>query len=121
MKKFTVEKFAETRFLITFNNLNKKSEKISVEFVKCTNSGAKDSRPNLWKKLGYVDEVLNTYWAVDVFAENINTGACRGRYNPTAKLSEDGKRMVLDFSWVLEATEENKEKLLNEIEKRAFN
>ena len=122
MKKFTVEKLAETRFLITFEELNKMNEKIAVEFSKCTNSGTKHSLPYLWKKNGYTNKLLKTYWAVDVFAtEDGGRGACWGRYNPTTKLSEGGKRMVLDFAWVLEATEENGKELLNEIEKRAFN
>lgn len=120
MKKFTVEKIAETRTLVTFRDVTSRSERISVEFVECANSGAKNSLPNLWKKHGYTDKTLGTYWAVSVFAENVDTCVYRECYNPTVKFSEDGKRMVLDFDWVLEATSENRETLLREIEKRAF-
>ena len=121
MTRYTVDILAETRFLITFEAQSKKNEKIAVEFSKCTNSGTKYSLPYLWKKNGYTDKLLETYWSVNVFAtEDGGNGTCYGRYNPTTKIAENGKRMVLDFDWLLEATEENAAKLLHEVERRAF-
>ena len=40
-------------------------------------------------------------------------GRCSGKYNPT---TNDGK---LNFEWLLEATEENQQKIIDEIYRRA--
>jgi hypothetical protein len=63
-------------------------------------------------------EVLyyETHWSISTYVTDTE-GNCYGRYNPQSKISEDGKRTVLNFDWMFEATEENKEKLLNEVYK----
>jgi len=43
---------------------------------------------------------------------------CYGIYNPQSKRSDDGKRNVINFDWIFEATEENKQKLLEEVYNR---
>lgn len=53
----------------------------------------------------------------DVYATD--SAGCWGRYNPTTKLHESGKRLVLDFDWMLPATNENRDKILAEIIRRA--
>ena len=58
--------------------------------------------------------MLETYWSVEVYVTDTE-GTCWGRYNPQTKLSEDKKRLVINFDWMFEATEENKEKILNEV------
>lgn len=107
---YKVEKLAATRELYTFEERNSKGEKIQVEFIKSSGSLAQ-----IWFEKGYTDKLLNTYWSVDVFATQEN-GLCLGKYNPTIK----PRTNKLNFKWVLEATEENKQKLLNEIIKRAY-
>lgn len=107
---YKIDKLAETRELYTFEEKNHKGEKIQVEFVKSSGSLAK-----IWFEKGYTDKLLDTYWSVDVFATEEN-GHCWGKYNPTIKKGE----YKLNFKWVLEATEENKQKILNEIIKRAY-
>lgn len=116
-KEYTSEMRSKTRSYHEFIEPNKKGEKIAFEFIKCENSGGKNSLPYIWKKNGYIDKELKTYWSVDVFATD--TAGCWGRYNTTEKISDDGKRRVLNFDWVLEATEENKQKIIDEIYKRA--
>jgi len=113
-KNYTVEQMAGTRWFYNFTDANKKGEKITVELSKCENSYSINSLPNLWYKHGYIDRVLETYWSVEVYTTDTE-GACWGRYNPQTKLSEDGKRSVINFDWMFEATEENKEKILNEV------
>lgn len=66
---------------------------------------------------GYTPTVLDDWWSVQTFAYDID-GNCYGRYNPTVK--REGTRAVVDFSWKLSATEGNLEKILREIERRAF-
>lgn len=120
MRKYTIEEMAKgRRWYVEFKEKNQLGEKILVEFSYCENSGSAHSLPNMWYKNGYIDRVLENYWSISTFVTELN-GMCRGRYNPQEKKSEDGKRLVIDFDWMLEATEENAAKLLKEVEKRAF-
>ena len=121
MRKYNVEKLGKNRELITFEELNAKGEKIQLELTRCENSGDTHSLPYLWKKDGYTDRVLETWWSIDVYAtEDEGKGACWGLYNPQEKEAEDGKRHVINFDWVFEATEENRQKLIEEVEWLAF-
>lgn len=120
MKKIKVDEMAKnTRWFVTFEELNSKGEQIIIEFSRCTNPGGKNSLPYLWKKNGFINRILENWWSIQVYVTD-SDGRCRGAYNPTSKLSEDGKRMVINFTWMLEATEENAKKLFNEVERLAF-
>lgn len=116
-KEYTTEMRSKTRTYYEFTDPNAKGEKIAFEFIKCENPGGKNSLPYLWNKNGYIDRILETYWSVNTYVTDAN--GCWRRYNPTERISDDGKRLVLDFDWVLEATEENKQKIINEIYRRA--
>lgn len=84
MRKYTVEKMSETRELITFAELNAKGEKIQIELVKGTYSGHNYSLPYLWKKHGYIDRILETYWSITTYAtENGGKGTCWGALQST--------------------------------------
>lgn len=112
-----VDILSDTRTLYTYEELNSKGEKIQVEFVAVyPYNGCKNSLPNLWKKNGFTSEVLSSYWVVEVYATD--ESGCWGRYNPTIK--PGGAGYVLNFDWVLPVTDENREKLLTEIERLAF-
>lgn len=113
-KEYTIEQMAETRWFYTFSEPNAKGEKLVIELRKCTNCGGNNALPVLWKKHGYIDRVLETYWSISTYVRDTE-GNCYGMYNPQHKLREDGKGMVIDFTWMLEATEENKEKLIDEV------
>lgn len=112
-KEYTAEYQGGTRTLYSFAEPNTKGERIQFELTACHNPGGKDSLPYLWKKHKFIDRVLETWWNLQVYVTNEN--GCFGRYNPTVKLSEDGKRQVINFDWMLEATEENKQKLIDEV------
>lgn len=118
MRNYKIEKASETREYLIFEDQNAKGEKISIEFVRCTDSDYKRSLPKLWKKKGYIDRVLKTYWSIDVMATDKK--GTWGRYNPQVKLSEDDKRQIINFEWMFEATPENKKKLIEEVERLAF-
>jgi len=114
-KDFTVEQVGKNRWFYTFTDLNAKGEKVMIEFVKCVpDLTNKNSLPYLWQKAGYTDKLLETYWSIEVYVYDTE-GNCWGRYNPQVKLSEDRKRHVINFDWLLEATEENKQKLIDEV------
>lgn len=113
----SIDHRAATRTLYELEGTTTRGEYIAVEFTACTNDGSKHSLPAIWHKAGYTAEVLPSYWAVDVCATD--AAGCWGRYNPTTKLHESGKRLVLDFDWMLPATNENREKILAEIIRRA--
>ena len=114
-KDYTIEQTAETVWFYTFTDKNGKGEKIIIELSKCEDwKESKKSLPKLWYKGGYIDRVLETYWCIQTYVKDTE-GNSFGRYNPQNKLSEDKKRMVINFDWMVEATEENKEKLINEV------
>jgi hypothetical protein len=112
-KEYAIKQVAETRWFYEFTEPNAKGETIVLELMKCTNSGSSQALPILWHKHGAIDRVLETYWCVETYATDTE-GMCYGRYNPQSKLSEDGKRAVINFDWMFEATEENKQKLIDE-------
>ncbi|MBZ9622879.1 hypothetical protein G9F71_008435 [Clostridium sp. FP2] len=117
-KEYTIEQMAESRWFYTFTDTNEKGEKIIIELDKCEDSSLKNSLPKLWKQNGYVDRVLETYWSIQTYVKDTE-GNSFGRYNPQHKLREDGKGEVIDFEWMFEATEENKEKLNDEVHRLA--
>lgn len=104
----------ETRKFYRFNDRNSKGERIKVEFVKVEND-YKEHLINVWYKKGFIKERLKSYWHVTVYVYD-EKGACWGRYNP--QILPGGTK--INFDWVLEATEENKERILHEIIKRAY-
>lgn len=112
--KYTVEQSAETVWWYKFTEPNAKGETLIIELSKCTNGGGNNALPALWKKHGYIDRVLETYWSISTYVKDTE-GSSFGRYNPQHKLSDDGKRAVINFNWMFEAKEENKLKLIDEV------
>lgn len=88
---------------------------IEIEFVKIEND-YKGHFINLWYKKGFIKEPLENYWNVIVYAYD-KEGNCYGRYNP--QILPHGTK--INFDWILEATEENKKRILHEIIKRTYN
>lgn len=111
--KYTIEKRKGSITLIYIKEPNKKGETLIIELSECTNTGGKNSLPYLWHKAGYTDKVLNTYLCVHTYCTD-SEGNCWSRYNPQIKISDDGKRNVINFDWMFENTEENKQKLISE-------
>lgn len=113
----SIDHRAATRTLYELDGTTPRGERIGVEFTACTNDGSKYSLPNIWHKAGYTAAPLPSYWCVNVYATD--SAGCWERYNPTTKLHESGKRLVLDFDWMLPATPPNRHKILAEIIRRA--
>lgn len=116
--KFIKKEMANHRAFYELNETNKNGEKINVEIMEIfPDNTSKNSLPNLWLKHGYTNKLYNSYLCIDCYVTD-KDGNCWERYNPTIKLSDDEKRHVINFDWLLEVNEENKEKILNEIYKK---
>lgn len=107
------------------NNLN---EEIIVELMKIEcDLKDKNDLMNLWVKNGNIKNPLKNYWYIDSYVIK-DQKECRMKYNPFCYVYEEyykGKcissKLLIDFDWVLEATEENKKKILDEIERNFLN
>ena len=113
MMKYTLEKGNGSLTWIRVTEANKKEETLTIELVECINPRGKNSLPFLWHKARYTNKVLDTYLCIHTYCRD-SEGNCFNRYNPQIKESEDGKRNVINFDWMFENTEENKQKLINE-------
>lgn len=114
MMAYTIEKYTDSLTKIYITEPNKKEETLTIELSECENPGGKNTLPYLWYKAGYTDKILDTYLCIHTYCTD-SEGNCFGRYNPQTKESEDGKRNVINFDWMFENTEENKQKLINEV------
>lgn len=112
---YNVEQLAGTIIFFTFDRPNEAGEKLQIELSIGTGDGSKNSLPYLWFKNCYTDHVLKNYWNVKTYVTKTD-GSCWSLYNPTIINGTS----QLDFSWVLDGTEENKERLLHEFERRAY-
>jgi hypothetical protein len=95
---------------------NKLGERLVIEVNCCYNVKSQHALPVLWYKNGWTDHLILNYIDVRPYVYN-EDGECYDRYSFT-KTSEDGKRRVIDFDWVLDANEANLAKLLTELLKR---
>ena len=105
-----------------------KNREVRVYFSKVeTCPGKSYDLMTAWVKAGYMKELLPSYWTVTVEVDDdgltwngnkFGYGFAKDykRYDNKGKLIES--RYVIDFDWILEATEENKQVLLNEIKQR---
>lgn len=112
--EYTIEKMSKTREFYRFNDRNSKGERIEIEFTKVEND-YKGHLLNVWYKEGFIKEQLESYWHVEVYVYD-EEGNCYGKYNP--QILPHGTK--INFDWILEATKENKERILNEIIKRTY-
>lgn len=117
MMKYEIEKRDFGSTWVNVIGKNAKQETMIIEIVHCENLGGKNSLPYLWYKEGWTDKIMETYIGCNTYVHDSENG-CYGDYNPQSKRSEDGKRSVINFEWLLEDTEENRKKLIKECIKR---
>lgn len=96
-----------------FPQRNAKGEEIIIDIRPST------ANLKLWKSFKYIPQDMKNHLVVDAYVTDLQ-GLCWSKYNPTIKKSEDGRRMVLNWPWILEDTPENRTKILNEIQRRRF-
>ena len=99
MSKYTIEKGAGSTTWIHVTDKNKKEETLLIELLVC-DRGDHDKKkfPEKWLS-------VHTY-VTD------SEGHCRGAYNPTIEPYKHGMKIKDDM--IFEATEENKQKLIDE-------
>lgn len=116
--KMIIEKMGGHRTFYKFIEKNKLGETLTVEISETfvDNSLKSDTLPKLWKKHRFTNKLYNSYLNVDCYVTD-KDGTCWGKYNPTEKLSDDKKRNVINFDYLLEVSEENKQYLLDLIYK----
>ena len=113
---YEIEKRGENREVLTFKELNKKGEKIQIEFCFIyPDNTSKNSLPNLWRKHGFTNKLLNNYISISTYATD-KKGNCWGKYNPQIKKDTN----KIDFDYMLEINKLNKFKLIDEVYKLAF-
>lgn len=99
-----------------------------VEVSTITHQHTSGSLMKLWVDNKYLPKFIEKTLCVRVYFEDEN-GNCIEKFNPQVKIviekykvSKDTYKntvkSMIEFEWVLEATEENEQKLLNEIERR---
>jgi hypothetical protein len=102
-----IEKIADSRTMYTTDD-----GKLLVEISRCdSNLSYKRSNMNIWVKAGFLPAALPSYLCVSTYYY-ADDGNCYGWYNCQTMLSGDGKRMVIDFAYLLEATPENEQFLV---------
>ena len=111
MMKYEIEKRDFGSTWVHVIGKNAKQETMTIEIVHCENPGGKNSLPYLWYKNGWTDKVMETYISCHTYVHD-SEGSCFGIYNPTTKLSDDRKRSVINFDWLLEDTEENRKQII---------
>lgn len=114
--RYTVKVVADNIFahreLIRFNKQNQNGETVEIELSRI--SGVDSSVMKTWVKNGYIPAALSTWWSISTYVYD-KDGNCWGRYNPQIK-----DHLKINFDWVLSGTEENKKKIISEIERLAF-
>lgn len=85
-----------------------------VDVSKCEHDiNNKHDNMRLWRKAGFIATMLPTHISVDTYYYDIN-GNCRRLYNVTHKLSADRRRLVIDFDYLREWTQDNINELVAE-------
>lgn len=108
-EKYTVEEMAPTRWFYYCNEKNAKGERLLVEVEKIiVNLEDKKEAMNLWKKEGVIKNAFPTWWSIHNYVHDTEGNGFKA-YNPTVKGS------TLNFDWMLEATEENLNLILEEV------
>lgn len=103
-RKETLPGINRTRYYIGDNFM--------IEVTKCEHDLEKfHDLMNVWKCAGYIQKPLKTHIYIDTYYTDEN-GSYHGWYNPTCKLTPDGKRMVIDFDYIKEYNIENIQYLL---------
>ena len=90
----------------TIKQKTKNNETLVIELSNCESGSLQD----LWLEHGYIKNKLKNWIHVEVFATDEN-GLCWGKYNPQI-IKNTNK---INFKWILEDTEQNRQKILSKI------
>ena len=91
----------------------------TVEICECEYDRSPNSLMTLWVKHGWMRKYIEKTLSVTTYYTD-DDGNCFGIYNPQVKtgINEYGNPYPeINFSWMLEATPKNEQRLLNECER----
>ena len=113
------ERLSNTRFRYTFNGLTPRGESVIVDMTACyPDNSSKNSLPNYWYRNGLTETVLDSYWIADVYV-TMPDGRCVRKYDPTATFDQQKHQAIINFEWLLPATNKDCFEILDEIIRRA--
>ena len=111
---------SDIRRFYRFNGTTSRGETVLCEIIECypaKEKWGKNDLPVLWYKKHYTKELLPNYLCLHTYVDDED--GSWGRYNPQDMIAFDGKRRVIAFDWLLPVSQENIEKLLTEVVRRA--
>ena len=116
MFKYEIEPktFGSTWVYVLEKNQKHETMVIEISHTHCRNATKdKNSLPYIWYKKGLTNKIFETYLSCHTYVTD-SEGRCSNKYNPLIKLSNDKKKNIINFDWVLEDTEENEKKIIDE-------
>ena len=96
---------------------NEQGERLTVEITHCEDYGGPHSLPAVWYAKRWTAQRLATWWSISTYIYD-SADNCHGGYNPQHKLSDDRRRLVVNFDWMRPATAENFAALMAETVRR---
>ena len=97
---------------ICFIDSNAKGETMLLKISHCESYG-KNSLPYMWHRDGYTDREINKYLTCRTYVETQNEPMME-KYNPQLT------NLKINFEWLLEDTEENRQSLIDEVARRFY-
>ena len=121
MENFILDKESCLTLWYNYNGKNKKGETLVVSLSPVADEGDNNIM-KIWREKGNIPKTQMSWWHLNVYVYDKED--CRNRYNPQTEyhiIIHNGNIIKsypqINFNWVLEANEENKVKLLNEVER----
>ena len=116
------EKLSDNRTLYTLDGVSKLGGKVQIEFAKVIveQDNPKDVAVQ-WYKNGTRKDLLENWWYVLTFCYD-EKGYCWGVFNPTHETVRNHYGNVVrvqNHDWTLPATDENRDKIIEEIKRLA--
>lgn len=74
----------------------------------------KNDLMNIWLKNKWVKTFIDENYSIEVYCYTKN--GCYAWYNPTIKMSDDSKRLVINFDYMLKANTNNLNKIIKAVE-----
>ena len=89
---------------------------LTVEVCTTEHSGIKGGAMDVYVKNGWIDHFMDKTLGVQTYFKLPDGTKVGELFNPTIK--NVGSKREIDFDWLLEATPENEQRILDEIESR---
>ena len=110
---FILKQRTSTSYEVRFKEKNNLNENLILQINEVYPPKCKNSLPNLWKKYGFTDKILDSYYILDVCVINENSYEYH-KYNPQITKNIDGNRSI-NFDYMLEVSEANMYKLIDSV------